>query len=158
MMSSRASAISSSERGSSALASNFRPASRSCSPKPALHFSPASFRLLVAIDEGQNLTVAGLVQALGVSQPAVSRTLGALQRSGLVLLEGDAGDARIRRPLLTAKARRLLDGVRDRACSPRVAAAAEQLSEGVGIPRLARRDRGAQSRVPFPARIRKAAA
>lgn len=109
--------------------------------------------LLVAIEEGESLTVAELVQALGVSQPAVSRTLRALQRSGLVALEGDADDARVRRPLLTAKAHRLLDDVRA-SLFPRVAAAAGQLCEGVGmldaLAEIEQRNRA----LPFAERIR----
>lgn len=118
---------------------------------------PGQLPLLVAIDEGEGLTVAGLVQALGVSQPAVSRTLGALQRSGLVELEGDRGDARIRRPLLTAKARRLLDGVRA-SLFPRVAAAADQLCEGIGLLDSLGEIEARNRAVPFAQRIRKAAA
>lgn len=93
---------------------------------------PGQLPLLVAIDQGDGLTVAQLVQAVGTSQPAVSRTLAALQRGGLVALQADRDDARVRRPVLTAQARQLLDGVRAR-LFPAVAGAAQQLCDGLGV-------------------------
>src|SRR5437762_1215379 len=75
---------------------------------------PGQLPLLVAIDRGGSLTVASLVEAIGVSQPAVSRMLGTLQRSGFVTLEADPNDARVRRAMLTARSRQLLSDIRER--------------------------------------------
>lgn len=118
---------------------------------------PGQLPLLVAIDEGRGLTVAGLVQALGASQPAVSRTLGALQRAGLVALEADAGDARIRRPVLTANARQRLDEIRG-LLFPQVAAAAAQMCESVGLLDALAAVETRNRALPFAERIRTIAA
>jgi len=75
---------------------------------------PGQLPLLVAIEEGGGLTVTQLVDAIAVSQPAISRMLEGLRRSGLVVMDADAEDARVR-------------------SFPKVAAAAEQLCEGLDL-------------------------
>jgi DNA-binding MarR family transcriptional regulator len=116
---------------------------------------PGQLPLLVAIDQGDGLTIAQLVQAIGTSQPAVSRTLAALQREGLVSLEADADDARVRRPVLTASARHLLDAVRSR-LFPAVAGAAEQLCDGLGVLETLATLEQRNREQPFAQRIRAA--
>jgi DNA-binding MarR family transcriptional regulator len=114
---------------------------------------PGGLPLMVAIEQGGGLTVAQLVEALGATQPAVSRSLAALQRSGLVELVGDAKDARIRRPSLTSKARRQLERVRTM-LFPRVDAAAEQLCEGLGLLDSLAAIESRNRDLPFAERIR----
>jgi DNA-binding MarR family transcriptional regulator len=118
---------------------------------------PGQLPLLVGIDQGAGLTVAQLVEALGATQPAVSRSLGALQRSDLIELVGDAEDARIRRPVLTASARRQLDRIRVE-LFPRVDAAAEQLCEGLNLLEMIAAVEARNRDLPFAERIRTVAA
>ena len=117
---------------------------------------PGQLPLLVAIDEGEKLTVQELVAALGISQPAVSRSLGGLRRSGFVSLEDDARDARVRRPVLTAKARSLLDSLRA-TLFPAVAAAAADLCEGTDLLDTLGRLEARNRSLPFAQRVREAA-
>jgi DNA-binding MarR family transcriptional regulator len=93
----------------------------------------AQMPLLVAIDEGGGkLTVAQLVEAIGTSQPAISRSLGALEEAGLIAFQGDSADGRVRRPCLTSSGRTLLDRLRNE-LFPNVAAAAEALCADVAL-------------------------
>ena len=117
---------------------------------------PGQLPLLVAIDEGDRPTVQDLVAALGISQPAVSRTLGGLRRSGLVLLDDDGDDGRVRRPVLTAKARTLLDDLRAK-LFPAIAAAATELCEGTGLLDTLATLEARNRALPFAQRIRGAA-
>ena len=93
---------------------------------------PAQLVLLAELRERDGLTVAELVDALGISQPAVSRSLGALQKAGIVTLTTDSEDGRVRRVSLTNQGRHALRDIHDR-LFPRVAAAAEQLCEGLDL-------------------------
>ena len=93
----------------------------------------AEMPLLVAVDEGGGrLTVADLVMAIGTSQPAVSRSLGNLERKGLVAFDADEADGRIRRPRVTEHGTAQLATMREH-LFPRVAAAAERLCEGLDL-------------------------
>lgn len=69
---------------------------------------PAQFPLLAALDTRGPLTVTEAVDALGVSQPAVTRTLGSLIALDLVETERDANDSRVKRIRLTAEGEMLL--------------------------------------------------
>jgi DNA-binding MarR family transcriptional regulator len=94
---------------------------------------PAQMPLLVAIYEGGGaLTVAQLVEAIGTSQPAVSRNLGTLERAGFVTFHQDSTDGRVRRAALSKKGLTLLDRLRTDLFPP-VAAAAEQLCDGLDL-------------------------
>lgn len=93
---------------------------------------PGQLPLLIAIEKAGGLTVAQLVHAIGVSQPAVSRSLGGLRQSGLVRLTQEPGDARVRRVQLTAKSRKLLERLRE-SLFPRVADAAAELCSGLRL-------------------------
>lgn len=117
--------------------------------------APGQLPLLASLDRRDGLTIAQLVQALGVSQPAVSRMAGALERGGLIVFESDLGDARLRRARLTQKSRTLLNALRT-SLFPSVAAAAEELCQGLGLLEsvsvIERRNR----QLSFANRIRKA--
>lgn len=63
---------------------------------PAGHFP-----LLAALGRLGPLSVGELSQAVGVSQPAVSRSLRALEAAGLVALEASEADRRVRRVQLS---------------------------------------------------------
>ncbi|MCR9164032.1 MAG: GNAT family N-acetyltransferase [Nannocystaceae bacterium] len=69
---------------------------------------PAQFPLLAALDTRGPLTVSEAVDALGVSQPAVTRTLGSLIALDLVETERDANDSRVKRIRLTHEGEMLL--------------------------------------------------
>lgn len=70
---------------------------------------PASLLpLLAALGRLGPLSVGGLSQALGVSQPGVTRQLATLQQTGLVRSAPCAHDARQREVSLTAQGRRLV--------------------------------------------------
>ena len=117
---------------------------------------PGQLPLLVAIGEGNALTVAQLVDALGVSQPAVSRMLSALQRARLVTMEADPDDARVRRAMLTPLSKQLLEKIRS-VIFPKVAAAAAELCDGLGmLDRLAEIE-ARNRQLAFAERIRRAA-
>jgi DNA-binding MarR family transcriptional regulator len=93
---------------------------------------PAQMVLLVTIDADDGPTIANLVQSIGVSQPAISRSLGALQKAGFVNLTIDDGDGRMRRVRLTDKGRRILAEIHQQ-LFPKVAIAAEQLCDGLDL-------------------------
>jgi DNA-binding MarR family transcriptional regulator len=116
---------------------------------------PSQLVLLLAIDKHEGEPVAGLVEAVGISQPAISRTLGALVRLGLVQFAVNSGDRRARRAKLTSRGRSLLDDIRTRLFH-KVAAAAEELCEGTNLlPALAKIE-ARNRRTPFVQRIRRA--
>lgn len=116
---------------------------------------PGQLPLLAVVNDAGGLTVAQLVEAIGMSQPGISRMLGALQRSGLVRLRVDRDDARVRRAEITPKGRQSLERLRSR-IFPKVASAAEQLCDGLdfldALGTIERRN----SEIPFGRRIREA--
>jgi DNA-binding MarR family transcriptional regulator len=90
---------------------------------------PAEVALLAALDRFGPLSVSGAVDALGVSQPAVTRTASGLVERGLVSSECDESDQRQRTLKLTkqgrgliAKAKKeawpLIESAVDAMCSP----------------------------------------
>lgn len=90
---------------------------------------PAQFPLLAALEAHGPLTVTEAVEATGVSQPAVTRTLGSLIALDIVETERDAADSRLKRIRLTAEGETLLRRMR-RELWPRIDAAAAALAEG----------------------------
>lgn len=70
---------------------------------PAAHFP-----LLAALDWHGALGVGELSQAVGVSQPVVTRSLKGLEDSGLVQSEAVEGDRRVRKVALSARGRMLV--------------------------------------------------
>jgi DNA-binding MarR family transcriptional regulator/N-acetylglutamate synthase-like GNAT family acetyltransferase len=69
---------------------------------------PAEVALLAALDRFGPLTISGVVEALRVSQPAVTRTAGALADRGLVEAETGKDDQRQRTLRLTRRGRALI--------------------------------------------------
>ena len=90
---------------------------------------PAQFPLLAALDRRGPLTVGEAVDALGVSQPSVTRTLGSLIALDLVETERDAHDSRLKRIRLTAEGTALLQRMK-RELWPSIDAAAAALAKG----------------------------
>ncbi len=90
---------------------------------------PAQFPLLAALDARGPLTVSEAVAATGVSQPAVTRTLGSLIALDLVETQRDRDDSRLKRIRLTSDGEALLARMK-RDLWPHVAAAATALAEG----------------------------
>lgn len=66
------------------------------------------FPLLAALDRHGALSVGSLAEAIGVSQPAVTRQLGRLEADGLVESLVAAGDQRLREIQLSAAGRQLV--------------------------------------------------
>lgn len=64
--------------------------------------------LLAALDARGALTVTEAVEAVGVSQPAVTRTLSSLIAADLVEMQRDANDSRFKRIRLAPEGRALL--------------------------------------------------
>ena len=94
---------------------------------------PASqFPLLAALDRLGPLGVGQLAQAVGVSQPGVSRMLENLQADGLVTSQRLEGDRRLRPIVLTKAGRQLIARSKELAW-PRIAAAvADACAGGTG--------------------------
>jgi len=69
----------------------------------------AWFPLLAALDRLGALSVGELSQAVGVSQPVVTRSLRGLEDDGLVESEASDTDRRVRRILLSRKGRVLVE-------------------------------------------------
>ncbi len=90
---------------------------------------PAQFPLLAALDARGPLTVTEAVEALGVSQPAVTRTLGSLIAADLVETQRDPSDSRVKRIRLTPEGQALLARMQ-RDLWPHIDAAAAALAEG----------------------------
>lgn len=87
---------------------------------PAAHFP-----LLAALDRLGPLGVSELSQAVGVSQPVVSRSLSGLEASGLVQSRAVPTDRRLRSVVLSRKGRELVRGAKQ-AAWPLIEAAVEQ--------------------------------
>lgn len=93
---------------------------------------PAQMVLLVTIEDRNEPTIAELVQSIGTSQPAISRSLSALQTAGFVKLIVDDVDGRVRRVGLTDQARRILAEIHQQ-LFPKVANAAALLCDGLDL-------------------------
>lgn len=99
---------------------------------------PASwFPLLAALDRTGGLTVGELAEAVGVSQPGVTRSVAKLVELGLVGVEAHgSADRRRRSVLLTAAGEDLVGRARDEVW-PHVEAAVVDVCEGLEGPLLA---------------------
>jgi DNA-binding MarR family transcriptional regulator len=116
---------------------------------------PGQLPVLIAISETDGPSVADLVNAMGLTQPGISRTLGTLKQAGLISIRPDKKDARTRRAYLTAKSTALMDRLRSEVFG-KVAAAAAELCDGLEIlDALAVMERRNREQ-PFTQRIRKA--
>ena len=69
----------------------------------------AWFPLLAALDRLGALSIGELSQAVGVSQPVVTRSLRGLEDEGLVASEASEQDRRVRRVALSGKGRDLVE-------------------------------------------------
>ena len=92
--------------------------------------------LLAALDRLGALSVGELAQAVGVSQPGVSRMLEKLQSDGFVASRRLKGDRRLRPIVLTKAGRQLIARSKDLAW-PRVEAAVADACAGASGPLLA---------------------
>jgi DNA-binding MarR family transcriptional regulator len=93
--------------------------------QPAAHFP-----LLAALDRLGSLSVGELSQAVGVSQPVVSRSLRGLEHDGLLQSEPHEKDARVRRVGLSRKGRAFVQRAR-REAWPAVEGAVAQACSGL---------------------------
>ncbi len=71
--------------------------------------APAQFMVLLELWEEDGLTQADLVARLDVEQATMANTLARMQRDGLILRRPSTEDRRVRRILLTDRARDLQD-------------------------------------------------
>jgi len=98
---------------------------------PAAHFP-----VLAALERLGALNVGELTEALGVSQPGVTRLLARLEAEGLVRSAQLAGDRRVRTIALTKSGRQLISRVK-RTAWPIVEAAVADACTGPAQPLLA---------------------
>ena len=96
----------------------------------------AYFPLLAALDRLGPLSVGELAQAMGVSQPGVTRVLDKLESEGLVKSQPSAGDRRLRPIALTGAGRQLVARSKKSAW-PRIEAAVADACAGSKGPLLA---------------------
>lgn len=71
--------------------------------------APGQFPLLAALDKLGPLTIGDLSDALGVSQPGVTRSLSQLAALDLVLIQSIPGDQRRKAASLSEKGKRLVE-------------------------------------------------
>lgn len=95
----------------------------------------AYFPLLAALDRLGALSVGELGQAVGVSQPVVTRSLHGLQADGLVESATAQEDRRVRRVALSAAGRSLVERAKAEAW-PAIEAAVAEACEGLDGPLL----------------------
>jgi DNA-binding MarR family transcriptional regulator len=93
--------------------------------QPAAHFP-----LLAALDRSGPLSVGELSQAVGVSQPVITRSLRGLEDDGLVQSATSAEDRRVRRVGLSRKGRGLVQRAQRKAW-PAIEAAVSQACAGL---------------------------
>jgi DNA-binding MarR family transcriptional regulator len=94
------------------------------------------FPILAALDLHGPLSVGELTQALGVSQPGVTRLLEKLESEGLVRSRQQAIDRRVRTIALSGSGRRLIVRAK-RAAWPLIEAAVAEACSGAARPLLA---------------------
>lgn len=118
---------------------------------------PGQLPVLMAIAASNGPSVAELVNALGLTQPGISRTLATLKQAGLVDIRADKNDGRARRAYLTAKSAKLMNKLRAEVFD-RVAAAAAELCEGLDLLAILDVIDDRNRELPFPERIQRARA
>lgn len=92
----------------------------------------AQLPVLAALDRHGPLTVGELAQALRQTQPGVTRMADKLQQAGWVRTRREAGDQRIRRLMLSASGKRLIDHARTAVWPAIERALAEQCADQQG--------------------------
>ena len=95
--------------------------------------------LLAALDSKESLTINELVEAVGISQPGVTRSVGQLERAGLVEIRRMAGDRRSKAVALTAKGRDIVARCRNDLW-PYIEAAVADVCAGLDGPLLRQLD------------------
>ena len=98
--------------------------------------SAAHFPVLAALDRLGPLSVGELAQAVGISQPGVTRMLDKLAFEGWVKSKQPAGDRRLRSIVLTRSGRQLVARAKQ-LLWPRIEAAVADACAGVSGPLLA---------------------
>lgn len=116
---------------------------------------PGQLPVLIAIANMDGPAVADLANALGLSQPGISRTLGNLAQAGLATIRPDENDARTRRAYLTSKSASLIDSLQTNFFD-KVAAAAAELCDGLNLPDALRVLEQRNRELSFAERIQKA--
>jgi DNA-binding MarR family transcriptional regulator len=111
--------------------------------------------LLAALDRLGPLSVGELAQAVGISQPGVSRMLENLQSDGFVTSQRLKGDRRLRPIVLTKAGRQLIARSKELAW-PRVEAAVADACAGASGPLLAQLSALEQALAAAPLHIRAA--
>ena len=101
-----------------------------------ISLSASHFPVLAALDRLGPLGVGELAQAVGVSQPGVTRMLERLQSEGLVKSQRPVGDRRLRPIVLTRTGRQLVARSRQLVW-PRIEAAVADACAGPSAPLLA---------------------
>lgn len=113
-----------------------------------VHAQPAELALLAALDLRGPSAISAVADALGVSQPAVTRTAAGLVERTLIASESDAGDLRQRTLKLTAEGRDLVARAKTKAwpaIDGAVAALCEPL-EGTLLEQIAALERQLETR------------
>ncbi len=100
-----------------------------------LEVPAGQFPFLAAIDRSGPLTVGGLAEAVGVTQPAATRSLSQLRRAGLVAITQASDDQRCKRVSLTRAGRHAVDRGK-RAVWPEIEAAVRSACRGLSGPLL----------------------
>lgn len=95
--------------------------------------------LLAALDSKESLTINELVEAVGISQPGVTRSIGQLERAGLVEIRRMAGDRRSKAVALTEKGRDIVARCRNDLW-PYIEAAVADVCAGLDGPLLQQLD------------------
>lgn len=116
---------------------------------------PGQLPVLMALGQLDGPSVTQLASVLGMTQPGVSRTLGALDKAGLVTMQHGEGDARTRRIRLTMEAKSLLDNLSANLFG-QVAAAAADLCDGLPLLEALDTLEARNRELPFAERIGKA--
>ncbi|GAB4357297.1 MAG: hypothetical protein Kow0026_17530 [Oricola sp.] len=95
--------------------------------------------LLAVLDGKETLTISELVEAVGISQPGVTRSIGQLERAGLVEVRRLEGDRRSKAVALTDRGREVVTRCRQDLW-PYVEAAVADLCAGLDGPLLRQLD------------------
>src|SRR5579872_2405247 len=101
-----------------------------------ISLTASHYPFLAALDRLGPLSVGELAEAVGVSQPGVTRILEKLQEEGLVTSGKTVGDRRVRPVVLTRAGRQLISRSRQ-AVWPRIEAAVTDACAGLSGPLLA---------------------
>ena len=121
--------------------------------------SASCFPLLAALDRLGPLSVGELAEAVGVSQPGVTRLLGRLQGEGLVKSKPRGGDRRVR-PIALTRAGQQLVAHTQQSVWPKIEAAVADACAAAAGPLLAQLDslETALAAIPLNVRAARAAA